>query len=304
MKILVLNNDLMERSVIQHVLQRNGHEIVSAENSQMAWDLLQSENIRFVIADRATSDMEAAQFVQRIRSAKLPGYVYILLVTPKIPDVELSLSRSGVDDYIYKPIAPLDLKSRVAIGERILKLGDRLSLAKGQLEHIAMLDPITDLLNTKAFLSTASAEVERARRDQTSFSLIMLGIDNFTTVKETFGEETSDNVLRLVTKVIREKSRPYDCVGRWEEAEFVIALPGVVGPDAEKIAGRIITGVRSMRISAIGQAAPLNIQISSGIATINTVTVSTELEPLLHQAHQAMLRAREAGGNQVYFVFA
>jgi len=303
MKILVLNNDLMERSVIQHVLQRNGHEIVTAENSQMALDLLQEGNIRFVIADRATTDMDATQFVQRIRSARLPGYVYILLVTPKVPDVEISLSHSGVDDYIYKPITPLDLKSRVIIGERILKLGDRLNYAKGQLEHVAMLDAITELLNPKAFLSTARAEIERARREQTSFSLITLGIDNFIPIKEGFGEETSENVLRLVTKVIREKSRPYDCIGRWDEAEFVIALPGVVGPDAEKIAGRIITGIRSMRISAIGQAAPLNLQISSGIATLNTVTVSTEIEPLIHQAHQAMLRAREAGGNQVHFVF-
>ena len=64
MKILVLNKDLMERTVIQQVLQQNGHEIVTAENSEAAMQLLQEGDIRFIIADRATTDMDEKQFIQ------------------------------------------------------------------------------------------------------------------------------------------------------------------------------------------------------------------------------------------------
>jgi CheY-like chemotaxis protein len=79
MKILVLDKDLMERTVIQQVLQYNGHEIVPAENSETAMQLLQEGEIRFIIADRATTDIDEAQFIQRVRDAKAPYYIYILL---------------------------------------------------------------------------------------------------------------------------------------------------------------------------------------------------------------------------------
>ena len=66
MKILVLNNDVMERTVIQQVLQRNGHEIVPAENSDTAMQLLQEGELRFVIVDRSTTDMEEKKFIKRV----------------------------------------------------------------------------------------------------------------------------------------------------------------------------------------------------------------------------------------------
>jgi DNA-binding response OmpR family regulator len=83
MKILVINNDLMERTVIQQVLQVNGHEIVLADNSDAAWKLLHSEEIRFVIADRIGTDIDEQGFIRRVRDARPPYYIYILLITQK-----------------------------------------------------------------------------------------------------------------------------------------------------------------------------------------------------------------------------
>ena len=66
MKILVLNNDLTERSVIQQVLQRNGHQVVAVSDSQSAWNLLQDGSLRFVIADRTNTDMDEQRFIERV----------------------------------------------------------------------------------------------------------------------------------------------------------------------------------------------------------------------------------------------
>ena len=68
MKILVLTNDLMERTVIQQVLQRNGHEIIMASNSETATQFLQEGEIRFIIADRPTTDIDEKQFIQQVIS--------------------------------------------------------------------------------------------------------------------------------------------------------------------------------------------------------------------------------------------
>lgn len=296
MKILVLNNDLTERSVIQQVLQRNGHEVVTAENSQAAWEILKQGVIRFVIGDRTNTDMDEQHFVEKVRSARLPAHIYILLISLKGSDLE---SQSfPADDYLFKPLSTADLKTRVSIGERILTLGDNLMHAKGQLETLALLDPLTNLYNRKAFLKSANGELERARRFQSPISLIMLAVDNYPGIHTQYGEEIGNDVLKLIAQIIREKSRPYDCIGRWDQESFVTALPNVIGTDGEKVAQRVLTSMRSMNITPnIGTA--LRVEMSAGVAAVSHITAVLEVEALIDQARLAMLRAREAGGNQV-----
>jgi diguanylate cyclase (GGDEF)-like protein len=109
-------------------------------------------------------------------------------------------------------------------------------------------------------------------------------------------------VLEVVAKSIRDKSRPYDCIGRWTGDEFVLALPGVIGADAEKVAERIIAGVRGTRIEVPNEP-PLNVKVSAGIASIMRITTTTEIEPIIQNARQAVALAKEAGGNQVFLSF-
>lgn len=300
MKILVLNNDLTERSVIQHVLQRNGHQVVTAANSQAAWDLLQSEGLRFVIADRTNTDMDDQRFIERVRSARLPAHVYILLISNKGNDQETQ--SVPADDHLYKPLSTADLKARVGIGERILNLGDNLRRAKGQLESLALLDPVTNLYNPKSFLSAAGRELERARRSMGPLCLIVLEVDDLDGIRDQHGDEIGSDVLKIVGQVIKEKCRPYDCLGRGQGDSFTIALPNVLGPDAEKIAMRIIASMRGMNISP-REGMPLKLSMSAGVASVLHITAATEIARVLEQARQAMLRARESGPDQVFVTY-
>jgi len=302
MKILVLSNDLMERTVIQQVLQHNGHELMPAGNSEIAMRLLQEGDIRFIIVDRVSTDIEDKQFIQRVRDAKPPHYIYILLITAKVQETDIASPRVGPDDYLHKPIVPMELKSRVHIGERILDLGDNLVQAKGDLETTMMTDTLTQVLNQKAFLGLSAGELERARRAQSPLSLIALDVDNFKSINDQYGENVGNDVLKLVAQGIREKSRPYDGVGRYEKDTFLLILPGVIGHDAEKIADRIIKGIKNTDISLIDGTA-LNISISAGIATSAHITAATETEALIRKASEAVLQAKREGGNQVYTVY-
>jgi diguanylate cyclase (GGDEF)-like protein len=302
MKILVLSNDLMERTIIQQVLQRNGHELMPAENSDIAMQLLQEGDIRFIIADRVTTDIEEKQFIKRVRDARPSYYIYILLITSKLQETDIASPRVGPDDYLHKPVAPVELKSRVHIGERILNLGDSLVQAKGHLENTAMNDTLTQVLNQKAFLGLSVGELERARRAQSSLSLIALDVDNFKSINDQHGDNIGDDVLRLIAQVIREKSRPYDGVGRYEADTFLLIIPGVIGHDAEKIADRIIKGIKNTDISLLDGTA-LNVSISAGVASLAHVTVSTQIETLVQKAIEAVLQAKREGGNQIYTVY-
>jgi diguanylate cyclase (GGDEF)-like protein len=300
MKILVLNKDLMERTVIQQVLQSNGHEIISAENSETAMRLLQEGDIRFIIADRATTDIDETQFIQRVRAAQPPYYIYIVLITPKVQETDIT-PRTGADDYLHKPIIPFEIKSRVHIGERILGLGDDLEEVKDTLKTLALFDPLTSLVNRRAFLALARGELERARREQTPLSLVGLTIDNFGSIKEHYAEEIANDVLKVIAQGIREKSRQYDGVGRYEEATFLIILPGVIGQDAEKIADRILRGILNTQTSLM-DGTPLDIRVSVGVVSSVHISASTEIDALIQHAKEALSHAKREGGNQVHTV--
>lgn len=302
MKILVLDKDLMERTVIQQVLQYNGHEIIYAENSETAMQLLREGEIRFIIADRATTDIDEAQFIQRVRDAKPPYYIYILLITAKVQEGDITTPRTGADDYLHKPIVPLELKSRVQIGERILGLGDHLLRARDTLKTQAVFDPLTNILNQNAFLALSRGELERARRAQSSLSLIAFDVDNFTSMKEHYSADIANDVLNVVAQGIREKSRPYDGLGRYAEYTFLLLLPGVIGQDAERIADRILKGVLNTEVSLL-DGTPVSLHLSAGIVSAVRITVSTEIEPLIEQARDAMMQSKREGGEQIYTVF-
>jgi two-component system cell cycle response regulator len=302
MKVLVVSTDLAERTGIQQVLQQHGHEIAVAENSEIAMQLLQEGDIRFVIADRMTTDIDEKQFIQGVRDAKPPYYIYILLLTPEVQETDIASPTTHADDYLQKPILPLELKSRLRIGERILNLGDSLLEARDTLQRVAMYDTLTGTLNQKALLNYAAGELERARRGQAPFSLIALDIDSFQAVNDKFGENVGNDVLSVIAQGIREKSRPYDGVGRYESDMFLITLPGVIGQDAEKIADRIIKGILNTNITLL-DGRDVKIGISAGIVSVARITAATEVTALVENVKEAVAQAKRQGGNQSYTVF-
>lgn len=302
MNILVLENDPKEWAVIQQGLGGKKNTLIPVPTSEQAWEYIQSGEARFVIASWDTSDIKSSNFISRVRTSTLAQSIYILLITSK-NDEELPLS--GIDDTIQRPLKIADLKNRLMIAERIIALTTSLSLAREQLESQAVFDDLTGFISRAAFLRQSTGELERSRRASMPLSLIALDIDNFKAINDSHGNDIGDAVLRVVSQVIREKSRPYDCIGRWSGDEFVLALPGVIGADAEKISERIIAGVRGTRIE-VKKDEPLtvNVKVSAGISSIARINPSSEMEPIIQQARQAMSRAKEAGGNQVFLIYS
>ncbi len=294
MKVLVLASDGKERALIQSALEKNRHEVFSAGNAAEALQLIASNRPRFAIVDEDIGSEQKAEFIARARaSGQPPIYLLSLTSTPQSPP--------DTDDSMRKPFTVSDLASRVSLAQRFLALGDSLSEARDQMENMALYDNLTGLMNRSAFFRTAQGELERARRAAAPLSMISLDLDNFQDLQDTYGTTAGDEALRAIGATIRERSRPYDCLGRWAGDEFLVALPGVIGEDAEKIAGRIIKGVLASEISFEGQVLPVG--ISAGIATALQIHASTEVQPLIDQARQARARARENGGNQVFLTF-
>ncbi len=294
MKVLVLTGGTKDRSFIQSALEKSGHQMIHAGSAEQAKRLIEAGESRFVIADFDLPEVQNYDLIRRVRALKLPPVYFLMLTSSESDSVE-------ADDTLHKPLNAAELKARIMIGQRFLSLGDSLSQARDQIENLAIYDNLTSLMNRSAFHRTAQGELERARRAGSPVSLIALDIDSFKFLNEKYGVQMGDEILRVVSQTIREKSRPYDCIGRWSGDEFIIALAGVIGTDAEKIATRILSGVQSTRVTYKDNI--VNVSVSAGVASASYISASTEIEPLIEQARQAMTRAKEAGGDQVNLIY-
>jgi len=304
MDILVISNDLMERSVIQQVLQHSNHNVTFAETTNDAWRLIVENGLRFVIVDASANEQSVHQLIQHARSnPNLPGHTYILLLINKGQNGNLVASLGvGADDYLNKPVAPQELKARVSVGVRILSMGDTLLQARNQLDNVAMYDNLTGLMNQQAFYKVAQGELERARRASEGVSVIALSIENFKDINTKFGYAVGENALQVVAQVIREKCRPYDCIGRWAGEQFAIILPGIVSTDAEKISKRILSGVHSSDIS-LTSGPTLEIKLSAGIASTQIINAYAEIDTFIQNAVLAMNNSKQSDSEEISVVF-
>ncbi len=283
MKVIVYATGGTERSLVQSALDKAGHQSVLAENSQDVVRLIKSGQGRVVIADEGSLDSPPADFIKKLRAPDLPA-TYILILTGGERDLVDS------DDLLKKPFTVSDLSGRVLVAARFLSLGDRLSRANQQMQTLAMYDEKTGLMNRPAFLRAAHGELERARRASAPLSVIALELDDFATLP-------AAQILGPVAKIIREKSRPYDCIGRWEGGLFMVALPNVIGEDAKKIAERIIKGIRGEPMT-IGDR-QRTLVAHAGVAATLRITAATELDPLIDQAQKAIPRGAPPGSEVV-----
>jgi two-component system cell cycle response regulator len=304
MDILVMSNDLMERSVIQQVLEHNDHKVTFVETVKEAWKSITENEFRFVITDASVQEQGVHQLIQHVRSnPSLFGHTYILLLLNKGQNGALVASLGvGADDYLNKPVAPQELKARVSVGVRILSMGDTLTQARNQLENLAMYDNLTGLMNRQALYKVAQGELERARRASEGVSVIALDVDNFKAINTEYGHAVGDSVLQIVARIIREKCRPYDCLGRWGGDQFTIVLPSTVSSDAEKITKRILSSVQASEVSlADGQA--LEIKLSAGIASTQTINAYAEIDTFIQSAVLAMSNSKQNADEEVSVVY-
>ena len=300
MKILVVDDERIERRMVEKTLSRLGYEIIPVDNGASAWKRIQEEHIRFVITDWNMPGVDGIQLIQKIRSSELSGYVYVILVTSNDRNDEIVQGLySGADDYLTKPFHPPELEARVAVGERVLTLEDNLVRAKNQLEKLAMVDSLTGLMNRRAIYKFTRGELERARRIADHLSVIFLDIDKFKDINDQYGHLVGDEALKLVAQVIRQRSRTYDGIGRWAGDEFLIVLPGTLLQDAEKAAKRIVEGIETTKL-VLPENSSLTLRASAGVATVSKMTNSpTLLDDIIQAADEALYRAKHAGGNQV-----
>ena len=198
---------------------------------------------------------------------------------------------TGFSDHDVKLLEAIALYSAVAI-ERRTYYQSSIDLRK-----ISITDPLTGLLNRRYFEERIAEEMERSRRQRLPFSLIIMDIDNFKNLNDTFGHLFGDEILKTTTSVIRRCVRIIDITARYGGEEFAIILPTTDKNDAGIIAERIRAEIESEVCFVKDTGTTLNVTVSLGIATYPEDAAAAE--ELINNADRALYRAKSLGKNKV-----
>ncbi len=177
--------------------------------------------------------------------------------------------------------------------EELDNVNTELQEKNNKLHQLAITDELTGLFNRKHLMETLNAEVTRSKRNEHSFGLLVIDIDHFKLVNDTFGHQKGDEVLRLLGGIFQDTVRSCDYVARYGGEEFIAMLPEVGAAGAREVAERIRARVARESINRKGD----RITVSIGMAVFAEHGDSPEL--LFQQADQALYAAKASGRNRV-----
>lgn len=294
-RILIADDDAVSRKILRSWLENWGYEVTTAEDGAAAWKILQQERPpELLILDWVMPIIDGMELCRRIRDRPQGTYPYILLATSRNEkqDVVKGLN-AGADDYLTKPLDRNELQARLKVGKRILTLQRGLIQAREELRFQATHDALTGILNRGTILDLLHRELERAIRSKSTTGVMMLDLDHFKRVNDTYGHLAGDVVLKEVARCMSQAVRAYDLVARYGGEEFLIVLPGCDKDQLQECAERIRSSIANTPVIS-GSELFITVSIGAVVAVLGTAT-QTEI---LAAADAALYEAKDSGRNR------
>jgi len=163
--------------------------------------------------------------------------------------------------------------------------------------ELTLRDPLTRLYNRRYFDDRVRSEFSFAERHRTMLALLLVDIDHFKAVNDTFGHLIGDRVLQLVARSISKMMRPEDVLARYGGEEFIIVCRDSSLRNAQILGERVRRSIEAMRLDRLGPA--LQVTVSIGVAAIDAEHPCASVEALIEAADRAMYEAKRAGRNRI-----
>ncbi len=163
-----------------------------------------------------------------------------------------------------------------------------------ELEKLALIDPLTQIANRRYLISSINSKISEFERENITFSLIFIDIDDFKKINDVYGHDMGDEILRMVSSTIKSNIRAEDMIGRWGGEEFVVLLPNCSHHKLEKVAEKIRVLVEnSSKKTADGE---ISVTVSIG----GTVCVQNDsVQSIVKRADELMYHVKKNGKNAV-----
>lgn len=203
----------------------------------------------------------------------------------------------GASDYIFKPVDAMELQARLSTQVRYKRAYDRLKMSYEKNMVMAMTDPLTGAHNRHYLEQNMPRLFERCRRDKKAISVVMVDIDHFKKINDTYGHHVGDQVLQEVARRLNSTMRFFDLVVRMGGEEFALIMPETPYDNAMLAAERLRRMVAEKPFEVMAPVGPLTITMSVGVASSNEGDM--ESQQLFEAADAALYKAKNEGRNCV-----
>ena len=285
MHVVIVDSSRVILKVVAGMLEPRGHVVTCFTDSAEALAFVtDNPRVRALITSlevRPLGGLELCWSARLLAEASRPLSIIVMSSVRNARNLSEALD-SGADDFIDKPPGAEELQARLRAAERLTSL-------QSELIRLAETDPLTGLLNRRAFFQRTREAADRTR----SFgrlSAVLLDIDHFKRINDEYGHDIGDAAIKAVCGLIAEEG----IVGRLGGEEFAVVLPGQAIGEAETFANRLRLKAADLRIRS--PRGPVRLTCSFGISEW---TEGETVEGLLKRADIALYEAKTGGRNRV-----
>ncbi len=322
MAILVVDDSIDSRLLIQRILDREGHrDILMAGSAPEALRLLGFDGeaaagpVDLVIMDLHLPGMDGIEACRRITSDPRGRDIAVIVITGSTEEDHLGAAfAAGAVDYLGKPLKPHELATRArsvlrlkremderkARERELLEVTRRLADANRELERLSSLDGLTGISNRRRLDEILDLEWKRAAREKAPLSAILVDIDCFKPFNDRYGHVAGDGCLRSVAAALQKAlRRPSDFVARYGGEEFAAVLSATDSAGARVVGEAMRAAVEALGLPHAASSAGPRVTVSVGVATLLPDPASAP-SVLFEAADRALYRAKREGRNRVF----
>ena len=263
-----------------------------------------------MIVDWMMPEMDGIELTRALRQTKIGRSIYVLILTGLEDDEKLvEAFESGVDDFMSKPLKPRILQARLRAGHRVVQLQNEierdreeirkfaaeLAVTNRRLQEVALTDALTGFPNRRYAMERIAQEWSAGERTKRPLSCMMIDVDSFKTINDTYGHDVGDSVLKQTAAALKTGLRAQDVVCRIGGDEFLVVCPDTDAAAALMCGERVRHAVETIAIQS--GVVQLKGSISVGVAT--RVPSVPDVDALIKIADQGVYLAKKRGRNCV-----
>lgn len=308
MRILLVDDSRAVATVIGARLTTIGHEVIVAENGEVALSRFRDAPPDLVLMDIEMPVMNGFEAAQRIRALEANedwAWTPIIFLTASDTHENLVMAiEAGGDDFIAKSMPEAVLEAKMKAMARIAALRAELSRANRKLEALASHDGLTGLFNRRHMDIRLDNQWAEAMRLEAPFGLLMLDVDHFKRYNDHYGHQAGDDCLRAIARILADVGDKANAAGlargafaaRYGGEEFSLILPSVSAEGYAKIAQAVVTAVHGAAIPHAGNAEWGVVSLSVG--GVRVARAEGSLVPLFRTADANLYQAKRGGRNR------
>ncbi len=315
--ILIVDDRPENLLVLESLLDNINCSILKATSGNEALSLMLDHEIALVLLDVQMPDMDGFEVAELMRGSEKTRYIPIIFVTAISKEQKCIFKgyEVGAVDYLFKPIEPIILQSKVRVFLELhnqkfvikeqaelleMKVNELIELKEdnNRLEYLSVCDGLTGISNRRNFDQYMEKSWKNAMRTGKPISLIMADIDFFKAYNDNYGHLQGDECLKTVARTISYNvKRPNDLVARYGGEEFAVILPDIESDGAMVVAEEIRKSVINSSLKHEYSKVSDFVTLSLGVTTITPNQTNT-ITSFINAADKALYSAKEGGRNK------